>query len=59
MIGIPFCLAEVRFQYVLQHLALGVEERTVQRDGVAHHVDEPAAVIVKERDDDLLQLVVQ
>jgi len=50
---------KISFRHVLQHHALRVEEGTVERDGVPHDVDEPVAIVVEERNDYSLQLVVE
>lgn len=57
--GIDFASREVGFQYVLLDHALGVKERAVQGDGVAHHGDEAVVLAVEARGDDLAEFGVK
>src|ERR1039457_7326558 len=50
---------EVGFQHILQHHSLRIKERAVQCYRMMHDVHETIAVAIKERHDDLLQLVIQ
>jgi len=39
--------AHISFHHIVLHHALGVEKRTVERNAVAHHVDEAVTVLVE------------
>ena len=47
-------LAHVRVGNILMHHALGIEKRTVNRDGMLHDVEIPLTLVVKHRHDDVL-----
>src|SRR5208283_4374254 len=55
----PTALAQISVGNILLHHALRVEERTIDRDGVAHHFKVAVAVLKKHRQDYALQFRVE
>jgi hypothetical protein len=51
--------AKVSLYDVLQEYPLVLKKELLSRDRAAHHVDEAVAIVIQERDDNLLELVVE
>jgi hypothetical protein len=51
--------AEICTQHILLQHSLGVEEGTIQANGVAHDFEEATIVTVEQGDDHTLQLIVE
>ena len=51
-------LSEVGIQDVLLKHPLGVEEGSIQGDGVPHHVNKPIPFLMEERDYHLFQFLI-
>src|SRR5712691_2342927 len=50
---------KIHLDYVLLHHALGIEKGAIERDGVAHDTDETLLVAIEQRENDLLEFIVE
>jgi hypothetical protein len=50
---------QIRLHHILLQHAMGIKERAVERNRVAHDIEIVIAVVVKERHDYLLEFLVQ
>ena len=50
---------KIRLHDVLLQHALRIEKRAIERDGVAHNIDEALPVAIEQRQDDLREFVVE
>jgi hypothetical protein len=54
----PTLVAAICIEHIFLHHPMGIEERTIDGNGIAHHIDETVAIMVVHRKDDVLQFVI-
>jgi hypothetical protein len=56
--GKVFSAFEIGIQHILLHHSLGVKKRSVDGDGVGHHVHETFPIVIEKGNNGMFQLVV-
>jgi len=54
----PISIAAICIEHIFLYHPMSIEERTIDGNGIAHHIDETVTVMIVHRKDYVLQFVI-